>query len=348
MDWQAMMTAAKATGVPVMLIGGPPPGGPEPGAPGSAAFTALRDEASKWREEAQRWQAAHTDAHAALQQARAAAPANGTGGADAARAQHLEMRLNKVDADFRGVVAERDAAKAKASELEGLIGQLRSQAATTAPGANAAPVEKTIEDYPIDVLGLEASVFKIVQKAAGEVKTVNELWAAFRAGKIKPKTKDTPDGHFTQPQVIDIFNRLAGRVPSAHRPENGSTGPAPGGQAATGVPAGWADRSWLARIESARKKEARAGEVRVELDTIKAELEKVRGQPLTPDTAEQITALTGKMHDADKLLGLYEGQVLALLFACGFEPKVAKTVDAALKDAGLVHLMTTVPAGVGA
>jgi hypothetical protein len=302
------------------------------------------------------------DAGAALQasNARALTSSNGVGHATApvnsaleAHARALEGRVGAAESAATSLAHERDALNAKVRELQELVAGMRQAGVApggglAAPGLQLAP-QAEYTSYPINVLGLDDAVLKAIHKAAGnEIKTVGELHAVFKAGKISAKTEKNPSGRFTKDQCMVVAERLLGRVPPS-MPDGGVAAPPAAAPASPGVPAGVKDRPWPERLDSARKKERKLAQVRTEFTRCKGELERLQASPQAP--ADAVAALNKQMNELDKVAGLLSGQVLALLFATGLyevewsEQKKAActTVDGALREAGLLHLVEMQP-----
>jgi hypothetical protein len=278
-------------------------------------------------------------------------------------------------AERNTVMAERDGLLARGGGQGDanvtLVLQSGSAAVTSTP-ANLGATEKSLMDYPVDILGIDPKVFKNVEKAMGAApKTVGEVHAAMLAGKFKAKKRGVEDEKaiFKLEDILDIAHTLMGRVPPAHHaaaPANGANGAhAPVGSGGDpSIPAGHNTRKWSELIESARKKEKVVAENRTAIAQLTAQLERFPKEGQTDEVRATIARIVGDPLDRKdkdslgakiKLQEMYEGQFLALLYAAGFDTKKLReefganlTVDQALQEYGLVHLMAGTPAPAGA
>lgn len=249
---------------------------------------------------------------------------------------------------------ERDGLRAQVGELQGLVSQLRAAPPATAgavpvpgvTGADPGAPEVRFATYGIEFLGLSESVVKKLGKLEVPPKNIGDLLNALEGGKIANGKEAKPA--FTKDEVTEVALKAAlGRVPPTAR----AVAPA-SASGASDVPAGHKDQLWMSRLAAARKKELQAGQFRAELERQRGELARLESGEKNPDTAEAIRGLTGKAHETDKMLGLFDGQVLAFIFALGLPAKDEKTgkhhtVDSALGAVGLTHLAQT-PVGAGA
>jgi flagellar biosynthesis chaperone FliJ len=208
------------------------------------------------------------------------------------------------------------------------------EAAAAAPAAPAgedpgAPLA-SFDAYPISVLGLEKKELKGCEKAGCQ--TVGEVREALLAGKLK-------EVKLPKDSVIIIANKLLGQAPSGKALAEAMP-------AASSAPAGHNDRPWEERIDAAFRKEKKAKEIRATFDQMMAQVKALEGQQSTPDTEAKLADLRAKATAQDKMLGMYEGQVCAVLWSLGLPHDLVKvrSVDGSLQAAGLVHLMRGTPA----
>lgn len=258
----------------------------------------------------------------------------------ASRARDSALRQNEqLSQQFRE-------AQARIAELE---------QSHPAPGsASAQPAE--VIDYdsmPIEPLNLPEKVAKVCEK--NDVKTIGQLREFFsKLAEHKVSQKDR----------IAAAEALMGRIPSNNAATlSAAVTPGPNTSILAGdVPAGHVDRGWKDRLKVARFKEDKA---KILLDGLSAAYAEVAA--LVPGLPDQgaanfwdgaLAALFGvgpeNREAAITKMAAYIGQkvvhditdsqVAAVLYALGFDPKVHRTVDAALEGAGLAHLSEAVPA----
>lgn len=369
--FKALMLAAKETGMPIIVFGG---GGTaaavapvavddfvvdEPRAPeheeALAEIAKLRTDLAKT--------SAERDSLVAQMKAAAGNPGN------------PPVDVKAFDTKITELTRERDMLSTKINELQGLISQLQSAPKNVGVngGAPADPgnPEKSIMDYPVDILGVDAKLLKLCATANGApITTVGQLHAAFMAGKFKAKKRGVEDvtAIFKLEDVLDIAHRLMGRVPTAHKAGengtaagNGATAPAAsnGASADPTVPAGFVTRPWGDLIVSARKKEKAIIEAAAAIANLTAQVDRLNKDPATPETKAALTKIIGDPLDRKdkdslgariKLFEMYQGQFLALLNSAGFDALKLRqkygemlTVDQALQEYGLQHLMTGAP-----
>lgn len=265
--------------------------------------------------------------------------------------QSAGMAPTEAGKQISDLTHQRDTYAAKVHELQGLISQLQQPGATGAPVSDPGKPEVRFADYGIEFLGLSEDAHKKILKLDPSPKNVGDLVVALEAGKIKSGKEAKPQ--FTKDECIEVAVKVAlGRVPASARPVASATA-APAGGGATDVPVGHKDQPWLKRLEVVRKKEAQAADFRSRLEGQRRELDRLEKGEKNPDSLEAITKLRAQEHETDKMLGLFDGQVLAFIFGLGLPAKNAKTgahhtVDSALTEAGLVHLVQTTPVGAGA
>lgn len=273
-----------------------------------------RDEAREALAKAQAAPAANVEVEKLkeeLRKARAAAP----DGSDARTIAELEATIEALRSDL----AKKD------KEIEGLAA---AGVPTTVDDAGDAPLG-SFDDYPISVLGLEKKELKGAEKCG--CKTVGDARKALLNGDLKDK------GRLPKDSVITVANKLLGAAPSG-KAANVIDAPA-----ASTAPAGHTDRTWDERLGAAFRKEEKAHEIRATLDAMIAQLKVLQGQQ---GVKAQVADLQGKIAAQDKMLGMYDGQICAVLWSLNLPHDFAKygSVDGALQAAGLAHLMRGTPA----
>ena len=208
------------------------------------------------------------------------------------------------------------------TEFQQTVQQMR--AASSSPAGGEQPVETvSIDAYGIDVLGLPADISKKVCKVYANIGALRE---AATAGKLKDLK--LPGG---QKAIIDIQERLLGRVPPERIPAGAPTSAA--GGVAEGVPAGHADRPWLDRLGAVKAKERDMQEWAAKLAAVKA------AHPVETEMPdEEYDKLLDARHEHD----IAKSQVVALVWGLGLEKEHLRgdggSVDACLTKAGLTHL----------
>jgi hypothetical protein len=269
---------------------------------------------------------------------------------------------DKLAVEVARLVRERDGFSAEVRKLEAKVAAAEAAAdARPANGTNGAhAAAEGIAAYgsePVATLGLDEKVLKVLRKL--DITTVGGLCDAYRADD-KPLT----GAKLTKDQLIDIGERLLGRVPPAAvaRAIQGDAAPASAG---SGAPAEHIDRSWPDRIGAARRKEEKFVGAKARAETHRGELLKrwpacigldAEGQEAVKSpkgmTAKDIEAFEDLRHHYTVESGVAEvllSQVQALLWGCGltYDDNDASAVDGSLKRAGLVHLMAAAPAPAG-
>lgn len=260
------------------------------------------------------------------------------------------------------VVGQLNEALANLREAQAEVVRLSAQEPQT-PAAPEPHQEIEVVDYdsmPVATLNLPEKALKALVKH--EVETI---------GQLRENYKNLPTWKVTKNDCIAVAEALMDRIPSrgghtaTTEPAQNSVPVSSGG--ATDVPEGHTDRPWKERVRVLRLKEKKRGELEQQMADLLEDLQQAApGVPAAGDkeffskTCAAIVSLENEeaQGEAAKLFVAYSDlgekhiknnvQALALLFALGFNPKVAKTLDAALEVAGLVHLMENVPVGAGA
>jgi len=210
------------------------------------------------------------------------------------------------------------------TEFQQTVEQMRAAPQPSSSPAGEQPAETvSIDAYGIDVLGLSADISKKVCKVYANIGALRE---AATAGKLKDLK--LPGG---QKAIIDIQERLLGRVPPERIPASAPTSAA--GGVAEGVPAGHTDRPWLDRLGAVKAKERDMQEWAAKLVAIKA------AHPVETEMPdEEYDKLLDARHEHD----IAKSQVVALVWGLGLEKEHLRgdggSVDACLTKAGLTHL----------
>lgn len=209
-------------------------------------------------------------------------------------------------------------------------GAASAGAAQGAAEATAAQPADTvsIDAYGIDVLGIPEDVAKKVRKVYA---TIGALREAATSGALKEmKLKGG------QKAIIDIQERLLGRVPPERIPASAPPGTGGGGGVAEGVPAGHTDRPWLDRLGAVKAKERDMQEGAAKLAGIRQQF---------PVETEMPDTEYDKLLDARHEFDISKSQVVALVWGLGLDKEHlrgdAGSVDACLTAAGLSHLTDT-------
>ena len=200
----------------------------------------------------------------------------------------------------------------------------------TTDGAQAQPtVEQpaetvSIDSYAIDVLGIPEEIAKKVRKVYTNIGALREAAATGKLGDLKLKGG--------QKAIIDIQERLLGRVPSERIPASAPAA-STGGGTTEGVPAGHSDRPWLDRLGALKAKERDMAEWAGKLAAIQAE---------HPDETNMPDAAYDALMDARHEHDIAKSQVVALVWGLGLDKEHLRgdggNVDACLAGAGLSHL----------
>lgn len=254
-----------------------------------------------------------------------------------ARVQELEGHLRNQSASLQAITGERDTYSARLREAEAKIRSAPAGATTGSP----VPTAPSLDGQPISILGLdEEEIAKKVLKKGYD--TVGKLRVALLEGKLASEVKLSKD------RIIATWEALAGKVPPATLLPGGGgvpVGTPPSATAAVGLPAGHVDRPWPERIAAARKKQGQR-------DVLMADVARLEAELATCTDQTRRAAIDAEVKGKNSTLDTIRGQVFCLLWSGGLysNPNTAPknprdvNVDAALKDAGLVHLMETPPA----
>lgn len=214
---------------------------------------------------------------------------------------------------------------AQLSQRDQTITQLQQSAAAQVPtGASEQPTETvSIDAYGIEVLGIPEDIASKVSKVYA---TVGALREAASSGKLKEmKLKGG------QKAVIDIQERLLGRVPPERIPASAAPAAAATGDSAT--PAGHSDRPWMDRLGAVKAKERDMAEWAAKLAALRQQFPVETEMP-----DEEYDKLLDARHEHD----IAKSQVVALVWGLGLDKEHLRgdngSVDACLVAAGLTHL----------
>lgn len=265
------------------------------------------------------------------------------GGVDPNQYNELNAAYERVKAAHGAVTAERDGFSLQLREMEAKARHYESLAAAqggqpgAAPGAVPAQPAAIVayEGLPIDVLQLDEKMLKSLSKTRGW-DTLGKLRAALLEGKLKTEAKLTKD------DIIGVAEKLLGKVPPSGVPApTGAAAPTSNTGGAADVPIGQKDRSWMERLQAARRKEQKKRGIEAKMDQLRrGAFVGADGKPLAPQDAAKV------LDTESKVLEVTNAQMTALLWSCGFEFDPAKGfggVDDALTKAGLVALVETAP-----
>jgi len=252
-----------------------------------------------------------------------------------------EKRAN--EAASNAVPPDNQVLQHRIAELEGELAATKDMAAQAPPTGDKdqvidmAPLA-SFDEYPVANLGLTQKTQKGVDRCG--CKTVADVRVAFLEGKLQSKEKD--GGKLPKDSVIEVADKLLGRAPSI----DGVIATTPTDAVpAAGLPAGHEDRPWTERLQAAFRKEIRAGEVRQAITQLTTEITRLRGQQITPEVEQQLASAQAELQKQEKRLAMFDGQVVASLWSCNLphDLKTHRTVNNALRAAGLPHLMNEPP-----
>jgi hypothetical protein len=333
--------------------------------PSGVASDEVTRSVATWKAEAERATGQVNDLCARLDKAEKALAAAKTAGPDAAGAAAATEKL----------ILERNALAKELQETKAKLAAAPAAPAGGVPlGAPQPDALPKLRDYKIDILGLDSDIAK--KCAKGNIATVGALEdIALDGAKMKDALKLTKD------QVTEVHTALLRRSRASDAPApGGAQASASTGGRPSDVPQGHPDQPWMERLASLRRKEVKVREEeakvsakRNELDALKAQLSArwpsarqldpqgrevivlpmKEGGPAIPmadmpaffEMFSKVNAAEHELSEADKWREVFAGQVITLKWCINVErsPAKAPTVDEALRQAGLVHLMETPP-----
>lgn len=235
--------------------------------------------------------------------------------------QGYERQLAALTSQLDGIKKENESIKDKLKEA-----QVRLQDAQTSDAGEVTsdvPMETgvSVDEFDVEVLGLSERAHKRALGAG--YKTVGALREAYLS-------KDLKDTKLTKDELIEIGEKLLGRVPAERIPssEPASADKSSATNGASDVPSNIDDRGWMARLNVLLFKSQKAREAQAALEEY---------EDKNKAFVKRWKATHDKYADLKADVEVAKGQVVAMLYSMNLDFKLS--AEDALDQVGLGHLI---------